>query len=444
MWLLLKGGRIIDPASGLDETGDLLIVDGRIAGVGKVKAPGKNADGVEGGETLDVSGMVVVPGLIDMHVHLREPGFEYKETIATGSRAAAAGGFTSVAPMPNTSPAIDNRAMVEFILATAAREADVHVLAVGAMTKGMDGKEMAEIGDMVAAGVTAISDDAFPIANSDLMRRVMEYCTMFDLPILTHCEDKALVADGMMNEGAVSTLLGLRGMPATAEEIMVARNVALAAMTGARLHVQHVSCAGSVDVIRQAKKRGVNVTCETCPQYFSLTDEAIYGYNTNAKMNPPLRTAADVDAIKQGLAEGVIDVIATDHAPHAIQEKEVEFAAASFGIVGLETALPLVITNLVETRVLSLSEAIAKMTVNPASALKLESGSLKEGAPGDVTVIDPTASITVNASQFKSKSKNSPFDAMTLKGAVIATVVGGTVVCGESMRAKTPLESLKR
>ncbi|MDO8589435.1 MAG: dihydroorotase [Armatimonadota bacterium] len=427
MWLLLKGGRIVDPASGLDETGDLLIVDGKIAGAGK------DTDGA--GETLDVSGMVVVPGLIDMHVHLREPGFEHKETIATGSRAAAAGGFTAIAPMPNTKPAIDNRAMVEFILSTAVKDSDIRILPVGAMTKGMDGKEMAEIGEMVAAGATAVSDDAFPIANSDLMRRIMEYCRMFDLPILTHCEDKVLAADGVMNEGVVSTLLGLRGMPCAAEEIMVARNITLAAMARSRLHVQHVSCAGSVEVVRQAKRRGINVTCETCPQYFSLTDEAVYGYNTNAKMNPPLRTAADVEAIKQGLAEGVIDAIATDHAPHAPEDKEVEYNAAAFGTVGLETALPLVITNLVDTGVLSLSDAIAKMTINPASILKVEGGSLKEGAWADVTVIDPLADFTVKASELKSKSKNTAFDGMALKGAVVATIYNGSIVHGgETLR----------
>ncbi|MDO8683641.1 MAG: dihydroorotase [Armatimonadota bacterium] len=431
MWLLLKGGRIIDPASGIDKIGDLLIVDGRIAAVGKVAEPNKNTDGMESGETCDVSGMVVTPGLIDMHVHLREPGFEYKETIATGANAAAAGGFTAIAPMPNTKPAIDNRAMVEFILSTAALEADIRILPVGAMTKGMDGKEMAEIGEMVASGVTAVSDDAFPIQNSELMRRLMEYCKMFDLPILTHCEDKNLVVDGMMNEGAVSTVLGLRGMPAAAEEIMIARNIALAELAGSRLHIQHVSSAGSVEIIRQAKKRGVNVTCETCPQYFSLTDEAVCGYNTNAKVNPPLRTAADVEAIKQGLAEGVIDAIATDHAPHAIEEKEVEFNAAAFGMVGLETALPLTITNLVETGVLSLSDAIAKLTANPASILKVEGGNLKEGSYADVTIFDPKAEFTVKASELKSKSKNTPFDGMTLKGSAVATICYGKVVYGQ-------------
>ena len=431
MWLLLNGGRIIDPASGLDRIGDLLIVDGRIAGAGKNTDPPQ-----AGGEIYDVTGLVVVPGLIDAHVHLREPGFEHKETIATGAKAAAAGGFTTIAAMPNTNPAIDSRAMVEFVLSTAEREADVRVLAVGAMTRGMEGKEMAEIGDMVEGAVTAISDDGFPIQNSDLMRRILDYSRMFDLPVLTHCEDKVLTTDGMMNEGAVSTVLGLRAIPAAAEEIMVARNIALATLAGSRLHIQHVSCAGSVEIIRQAKKRGANVTCETCPQYFSLTEEAVNGYDTNAKVNPPLRTAADVEAIKQGLADGTIDIIATDHAPHATEDKEVEFNAAAFGFVGLETALPLVITNLVDAGVLSLPEAIAKMSAGPASILKLDAGTLKKGAPADVTIFDPKAEITVKASELKSKSKNTPFDGMKLKGAVAATVVGGRVVFGEGALRK--------
>lgn len=427
MWLLLKGGRIIDPASGLDQVGDLLIVEGRIASVGNASAP-SDADAAGEGQVMDVTGMVVTPGLIDAHVHLREPGFEYKETIASGAKAAAAGGFTAIAAMPNTKPVIDNRALVEFLITTAALETDIHVLPVGAVTKGMEGKEMAEIGEMTAAGAVAVSDDGFPVQNSEMMRRILEYCRMFDLPVLVHCEDKSLTADAVMNEGATSTIMGLRGAPAAAEEIMVARNISLAELAGARLHIQHVSTAGSVEIIRQAKKRGASVTCETCPQYFSLTEESVKDYNTNAKMNPPLRTAADVEAIKQGLAEGVIDIIATDHAPHAIEEKEVEFNAAAFGITGLETAVSLTITNLVETGVLSLPDAIAKLTTGPASILKLESGTLREGALADVTVIDPKAEVTIKASEMVSKAKNTPFDGMTLKGAVVATICAGKVV----------------
>lgn len=444
MWLLLKNGRVIDPSQGVDKTGDLLIVDGRIAGFDRPAPPGR-------GETIDCKGCVVAPGLIDMHVHLREPGFEHKETIASGARAAAAGGFATILAMPNTKPAVDNRAVVEYVLNEGSK-ADVNVLTSGAATKGgllrqaQDApirqaqsaqlqEEMAEIGDMIEAGAVAISDDAFPVQSADMMRRVMEYCRMFDVPVLTHCEDKTLTLDSVMNEGLNSTILGLRPWPRQAEEIMVLRNILLAQLSRCRLHIQHVSTAGSVEAVRWAKSKGIAVTCETCPQYFSLTDEALSDYNANAKVNPPLRTAADVEAIKAGLADGTIDAIATDHAPHSLEDKQVELAYAAFGMVGLETAVGLVITNLVRPGVLSLADAIAKMTVAPARILSLSkdgAGTLAEGAVANVTVLDPDVKWTVRASEFKSMGRNTPFEGFELTGKAVATVVGGKVVASST------------
>ena len=431
MWALLKGGRVIDPASGLDEITDVLIEDGIIAAIGNQQSAISNQQF----EVFDVSGKVVAPGLIDMHVHLREPGAEHKETIETGARAAAAGGFTTILAMPNTDPAPDNRAVVEFVLARG-RETGINVLACGAMTKDMAGQEMAELGDMAEAGAVALSDDGHPIQNSLIMRRVMEYSGMLGLPVLTHCEDKALTADAVMNEGIVSTVLGLRGMPAAAEVSMVERNILLAELAGCHVHIQHVSCAGSVEAVRKAKARAPStgsgwVTCETCPHYFTLTDEALADYDTNAKVNPPLRTAADVEAIKAGLADGTIDVIATDHAPHSLEDKEVEMTVAAFGMVGLETALPLVITKLVDAGVLSLSQAIEKMTHAPARALGLDRGTLAPGAPADIVILDPGGRGSVRAAEFNSMGRNTPFDGWKLRGAVLATIAGGRVVSGE-------------
>lgn len=420
MWLLLKNGRIVDPSRGIDKVGDLLIEDGRIVGIDRPVPSGE-------GQTIDCTGLVIAPGLIDMHVHLREPGFEHKETIATGAKAAAAGGFTTILGMPNTSPAIDNRAVVEYVL-NVGKCADVNVLTSGAATKANEGTEMAEIGDMIEAGAVAISDDAFPVQSADLMRRVMEYSRMFDVPILTHCEDKSLTLDAVMNEGVNATILGLRPWPRQAETLMVIRNIMLAEMTACRVHIQHVSAAESVEAIRSAKSKGIAVTCETGPQYFTLTDEALNTYDTNAKMNPPLRTEADVEAIKAGLADGTIDAIATDHAPHSLEDKQVELQYAAFGIVGLETALPLVMTNLVKPGLLSLSDAIKKMTVEPARILGIEAGSLADGAIADVTVIDPEAKVTVRASEFKSMGRNTPFEGFELAGKAAATVVAGKVV----------------
>lgn len=423
MWLLLKNGRIVNPSRGIDQTGDLLIEDGRITGIGFPAPSGE-------GQTIDCTGLVIAPGLIDMHVHLREPGFENKETIATAAKAAATGGFTTILGMPNTKPAVDNRAVVEYVL-NAGKCADVHVLTSGAATKGNDGAEMAEIGDMIDAGAVAISDDAFPVQSADMMRLVMEYSRMFDVPVLTHCEDKSMTLDSVMNEGVNATILGLKPWPRQAEELMVWRNILLAELTGCELHIQHVSTAGSIGAIRWAKDKGTKVTCETGPQYFSLTDQALNTYDTNAKMNPPLRTESDVEAIKAALKDGTIDAIATDHAPHSLEDKQVELQYAAFGIVGLETALPLVITNLVKPGVVSLSEAIAKMTIAPASILGIDAGTLADGAVADVTVIDPEAKVTVRAAEFKSMARNTPFEGFELTGKAVKTIVAGKVVSGE-------------
>ena len=421
MRILLKGGRIVDPSQDLDKVADLLIKNGKIAEIGSIDP--KTADQVE-----DVSGKVVLPGLIDMHVHLREPGFEYKEDIATGSRAAAAGGFTGVAAMPNTNPVTDCRSVVEFILRRAEEVGLVKVYPIGALTKRLENEEMAEIGDMIEGGAVAFSDDAFPIENSGLMRRVMDYCSMFDAPVILHCEDKSLGDEGLMNEGLTSTILGLRGIPDEVEEIAVARNLMLARLTECRVHIAHVSTAGSVELVRHAKESGIRVTCETCPQYFSLTEKAVREYDTNAKVNPPLRTAEDVTAIKEGLKDGTIDVIATDHAPHAIEEKETEFAIAASGMVGLETAVGLVITELVKPGVLSLADAFEKMTAAPARILGLDAGTLQTDKKADVTVIDPDVKYDVDPSKFHSRSKNTPLAGRKLTGTPVLTIVNGHII----------------
>jgi len=429
MRLLIKGGRIVDQSQGLDKSADLLVEGGRIAEIGDIdpKAVGLKPEQVE-----DVSGKIVLPGLIDMHVHFREPGFEYKEDIGTGSRAAASGGFTAVAPMPNTNPVTDCRSVVEFVLSRAEEVNLVKVHPIGALTKELKGEEMAEIGDMIEGGAVAFSDDAFPIENSSLMRRVMEYCAMFNVPVILHCEDKSLGDEGLMNEGLTATILGLQGIPDEVEEIAVARNIMLARLTGCRVHVAHVSTEGSVQLIRRAKEGEIPVTCETCPQYFSLTEEAVKGYDTNAKVSPPLRTAEDVSAIKEGLVDGTIDVIATDHAPHAIEEKETEFAVAANGMVGLETAVGLVMTELVKPGVLSLSSAFEKMTIAPARILGLDRGTLQVRKAADITVVDPAAEYVVDPSKFNSRSKNTPLAGRELVGAPVLTVVGGRIVARSS------------
>jgi dihydroorotase len=418
MNILIKNGHIIDPANKVDDKLDVLMSDGKISRLGKPGSIPANSNAV-----IDAAGMFVVPGLIDMHVHLREPGFEYKETIATGTAAAMAGGFTSVCCMPNTNPVNDNRSVTEFILAQA-RSAPAQVFPIGAITKGSKGEELSEMGELHAAGCVAISDDGKPVMNASMMRRAMEYSKIFGMLIISHCEDSTLSCKGVMNDGIVSTELGLRGIPSAAEDVMTARDISLAELTGCRLHIAHVSTAGSVRLIRDAKSRGAKVTAETCPHYFSLTEEAVRGYNTLAKMNPPLRTADDVAAIKQGLKDGTIDVIATDHAPHAMDEKSGEFDYAPFGVVGLETALGLTL-KLVAEGILSMAEVIRKLSVNPALILNLNKGTLSVGADADMTLIDSNVNWTVDASQFKSKSKNTPFDGWKLRGKAVRTIVGG-------------------
>ena len=421
MKLLIKGGRVIDPATGLDEVLDLLIENGKIVAL-------KKRISTKGAEVIEARGKVVCPGLVDMHVHLREPGREDEETIGTGTRAAAAGGFTSVACMANTTPVIDNQGTVEFIYSQARKTGAVNVYPIGSVTKGLRGEELSEIGELKHSGVVAISDDGEPVRNSEVMRRALEYAKMFDLPIISHCEDKDLSAEGVMNEGYNSTLLGLAGIPGEAEGVMVARDIALAHLAGGHIHIAHISTAKSVQLVRQAKAGGIKVTSETAPHYFSLTDEAVRTFDTNTKMNPPLRTAGDVEAIKEGLKDGTIDVIATDHAPHTVVEKEVEYNLAPFGIIGLETAVPLVLMKLVEEGFLTLTDAITKMSINPAKILGIGKGTLAVGADADVTIIDLSKERTVRPEEFQSKSRNSPFIGWKLKGVASTTIVGGKIV----------------
>lgn len=424
MKTLIRNGHVIDPDR-FNGKADVLIEGGKIAAVGaKLLVKGDNSSHVT---IIEAKGLWVCPGFVDLHVHLREPGFEYKETIATGARAAVAGGFTSVCCMPNTRPVNDSRSVTEFILRQAASAKQAHVFPIGAITKGSDGNELAEIGELYDAGCVALSDDGRPVMQSLIMRRAMEYALAFNLPIIDHCEDLSLAEGGSMNEGLVSTELGLAGIPSAAEEVMVARNVALAELTGARLHLAHVSTVGSVRLVREAKSRGLAVTAEACPHHFSLTEEAVRNFNTHAKMNPPLRTGADVQAVKEGLRDGTIDGIATDHAPHAVQEKQLQFDEAPFGIVGLETALPLVL-NLVEEGVLSSEQAISKLTCAPAQVFALPKGTLALGADADVVLIDPDHTWVVDPSRFQSKARNTPFTGWTMKGRVMKTIVGGEVV----------------
>ena len=420
MAYLLRNGRVVDPFNGIEEVSDVLIENGTIAAVGANLSAGPDAD------VMDCTGLVVCPGLIDMHVHLRVPGQEYKEDVASGTAAAAAGGFTAIACQPNTLPPIDSPAIVREI-ADLADGAAARVYVVGAVSPGLRHETLSEMADLKAAGVVGIGDDAFPVADSGFLRRAMQYCKMLGLPFVAHCEDKTLTGDGVMHEGAVSTRLGLRGIPRAAENCGTARNLLLAQETGCRLHVLHVSTRESVELIRQAKAHGAPVTCETCPQYVSLTDAACEGYNTNAKMSPSLRTQADIDALKAGLADGTIDVLATDHAPHAPHEKEQEFARAPFGMVGLETALGLIMTHLVGPGILTLSQMVDKMSVAPARILGVPGGSLAVGSVADVTVFDPNAEWTVDANAFQSKGRNTVLHGQTLTGRAVATFVGGNV-----------------
>ena len=421
MKLIIKGGSVADPVAGRITERDILVVDG------KISLMEKNLE-VAGAEVLDASGKLVTPGLIDMHVHLREPGYEAKETIRSGTRAAAGGGFTAVACMPNTAPVADQAAVIAYIKSTAAAGGLVNVYPVGALTRGSRGEDLAEMGDMKEAGAVAFSDDGMPVADAGLMRRAMQYARMLDLTVISHCEDKHLSGGGVMHEGYMSTVLGLRGIPASAEEVMVARDILLAEETGCRLHIAHVSTAGSVRLVREAKARGVRVTAEATPHHFTLTDEAVAHYDTSTKVNPPLRTAADVAAVREGLADGTIEVIATDHAPHTVEEKDVEYDRAPFGLVGLETAVGLVWTRLVGTGVLTPLQAVTKMTLNPARILGLTKGTLEAGTAADLTVIEPEHSWRVDAARFESKGRNTPFQGMSLKGRAWATVVRGRVV----------------
>ena len=421
MNLLIKGGRVIDPSQKLDAVLDVLVENGTVKEIGKgLVAPA-------GVETVDAAGKYVVPGLIDMHVHLRDPGLEYKEDIVSGTRAAAAGGFTSVCCMPNTKPVIDNKAIASYIISKARAEGFANVFPVGSITYGLNGERMSEMGELKEAGCVAVSDDGRPVNNPELMRRALEYARGMGILVITHAEELSLVGEGVMNEGFTSTEIGLKGIPRVAEDIATARDVMLAEYTRSPIHIAHVSTEGSVRVIREAKARGVQVTCETAPHYFSLTDDAVRGYNTNAKMNPPLREAADVAAIKAGLKDGTIDAIATDHAPHHLDEKDVEFDAAMNGIIGLETSLPLSL-KLVEEGVLALDQLVEKMSCNPSNILGLNRGTLKAGAIADITVIDPAARWTVEAGKLASKSKNSPFLGWDVQGAAACTVLAGRVV----------------
>jgi len=421
MKILIKGGRVVNPANGFDSVCDVYIVDGVVQKIGENLT--ESADKV-----IDAAGKIVAPGLIDMHVHLREPGLEYKEDIKSGTLAAAQGGFTSVCCMPNTVPVLDNAPLIEYVKNKAAQVGSVNVYPVGAVSKGQKGEQLAEIGDMKEAGAVAISDDGRPVSNPELMRHAMEYADMFNMLVISHCEDLSLVAGGSMNEGIVSTRLGLKGIPNAAEEVQIARDIILAKETGKRIHIAHVSTAGGVEIIRQAKKQGILVTAETCPHYFTLTEEAVEGFNTNAKMNPPLRTQKDVDAIIAGLCDGTLDAIVTDHAPHHRDEKEVEFAVAANGIVGLETSLCLGITYLVKKNLLTLSELLAKMSCNPANILGLNKGKLEEQADADIVIFSMDELYTVDKETFASKSKNTPYHGWEVYGRVDCTICGGKVV----------------
>ena len=418
--LLIQGGRIIDPSQAIDRIDDLLVRDGIILAIGQ-----SSHEKVD--ETIDATGLIVTPGLIDMHVHLREPGREEDETIETGTRAALAGGFTSVACIPNTEPPIDTQAAVEFIHQKAVRADTCNVFVVGCVSRNREGKELAEIGQLVEAGAVAFSDDGAPIYDAELMRRAFEYCRMFDKPIFAHEEVLELSRGGVMHEGLVSLVLGLTGMPAAAEEVMIGRDIALAEVTGGRLHVMHVSTARGVELIRAAKARGTRVTAEACPHHFTLTDECLRGFDSNAKMSPPLRTAVDVEAIISGLVDGTIDCIATDHAPHAPEKKMLEIDRAPFGILGLETALGLSITRLVATGRIGWPRLVEAMSLLPAQILGVTRGTLRTGAIADITLINPDLSWRVDVDKFCSKSVNSPFQGWVLKGRAVFTIVAGRV-----------------
>jgi dihydroorotase len=422
---LFRNARVIDPAKGLDGAADVLILDGRLRELGaRIETSG---DWIAAVQEFDMTGKWVVPGFIDMHVHLREPGEEYKETIASGTAAAVAGGYVAVACMPNTHPVNDCAAVTEFILERARELGSCRVFPVGAISRGLSGEDLAEFGELQESGAIAVSDDGRPVMNSMLMRRALEYARTFNLLVISHAEDLNLSRSGLMNEGSVSTVLGLRGIPNTAEEVMVARDLLLAEATRGRLHIAHVSTAGSVDLIRQAKHRGVSVTAETAPHYFTLTDREVMSFDTVFKVNPPLRGSADVAAVKEGLVDGTIDAIATDHAPHSALQKDTEFEFAANGMIGLESALPLLL-GLVREGVLSPSEAIAKVTCNPARILGVSLGTLAAGMPVDLTVIDPEEKYVLDCTSFRSRSRNCPFHGRAMQGRIVMTLAEGRVV----------------
>ena len=425
MKTILKGGRVIDPAHGRDGDFDVLIEDGTIARIGK-NLP------VDGADVFEVKrGWIVTPGLMDIHVHLREPGQEHKETVATGAAAAVAGGFTAVACMPNTDPVNDHAGITEFILKKAAEAQRARVYPIGAVSIGSMGEQLAELGEQKTAGCVAFTDDGRPVATALLMRRALEYAGMLGVPIINHCEDPSLKGDGVAHEGYVAAKLGLRGIPGEAESIMVERDITLAELSGAHVHIAHMSARQSLRAVRAGKERGVRVTCEVAPHHFTLTDDLLDGpvkYDTNLKMNPPLRASADRDAMLEGIADGSVDVIATDHAPHHIDEKMVEFDLAPFGIVGLETAVPIVFDRLVHAGRISLTRMVELLSLNPARLLNVPGGTLGEGAPADITILWPDMASTIEAATLVSKSKNTPFDRWHFTGGVVATIVGGRVV----------------
>jgi dihydroorotase len=425
---LLRGGRLVDPVAGLDGVFDLLIDGERIAQVGR-DLPLSLADG---GEVVDVpAGLVIVPGLIDMHVHLREPGQEHKETVATGTLSAVTGGFTAVACMPNTSPVNDNAGVTELILRRAAEARLARVYPIGAVSRGQKGEQLADIAELQAAGCVAVSDDGHPVSTALLARRALEYTSMFNMPLIEHCEDPSLKSDGCAHEGPRASELGLKGIPGAAEAITAARDILLAEMTGGHVHIAHMSAWTTLEAVRQGKSRGVNVTCEVAPHHFTLTDDALaepVPYDTNTKMNPPLREARDRDAMLAGIADGSVDVIATDHAPHHYDEKNVEYDRAPFGIVGLETAVSLVLDRLVHTGLIGLPRVVELMSANPARILHIPGGTLSAGSPADITILAPDLQVTIDRANLRSRSKNTPFHGWTLRGGIAATIVGGRVV----------------
>ena len=422
MSLLIRNGRVLDPANGIDAVQDVLVRDGAVERVGKSLPASAPA------ETIDATGKLVCPGFIDIHVHLREPGYEYKETVATGTRAAAAGGFTAVCCMANTNPVNDNRSITDYILARARSEGVVRVYPIGAVTRGLRGEELAELAELAEAGCVGFSDDGKPVMNAALYRHAMEYTLPFGVPVISHAEDAHLSRGACMNEGVVSTELGLPGAPAAAEDVMVARDIVLAELTGAHVHIAHLSTAGAVRLVRDAKARGVRVTAEVTPHHLVLTEDAVRSYDPNAKMNPPLRTKRDTEELVQALADGTIDCVATDHAPHAVVEKEGEFDQAAFGVIGLETAVAVLLDRLVHPGLVPLGTLVSRLSADPARLLGLPGGSLAAGAPADITILDPEREFTVDPARFHSKSRNTPFAGQSLRGGPWMTIVGGKVV----------------